>query len=386
MVKKEWIGTAGPAGINAIADQQWQLAAVNGKKIQTSRISLYLDSKERRFSGSDGCNTYFGTFTYNERTNSLSLGDAASTLKGCTDREINRWANEYGKALQQKNFSYKIENRGLKLSYKGKVVLEFVHAPLTVMPGNGNNQANIWNFIGKHQWRLIQINGKTQDQSPAFINFTAAERKVSGNAGYNRFFGTYTTDVDNITFGNMGSTRMACTDPARSALERDFLQLLNGGSFRFDVAEQTLNLYRNDRLVLMFGMDNSGTQQEQGLRGTINFMEGNHMPGTGPRTGSTKPVAREILIYEKTGPGQVKQESESTFYTQIRTRKIASVWSDNNGRYEVKLPPGTYSVFVKEAGKLYANLSDGQGYINTVTINSNEFTNLDIAINYKAAY
>lgn len=385
IVKKEWIGPVRPAGFTAIADQQWQLTAVNGKRVQNSRISFYLDTKEKRFGGSDGCNTYFGSFTYNDRNKSISLGNAASTLKGCTDREINRQAAEYNKALRQKNFTYSVQRQVLKLSYKGKVVLEFINAPLTGIPTGGNNQDNIWNFISKHQWKLIQMNGKTQDQSPAFMSFAVSENKVSGNAGCNRFFGTYTSSGDKITFGNMGSTRMACTDQQRSRLERDFLQLLNGQSFSFDVADQTLNLYQNNRLVLMFGMDNSAQQQGQGLRGTVSFMQGDHMPGTGPRTGTTEPVAREILIYEKTGPGQVRQE-DGTFYTQIKTKKIASVWSDNNGRYQVTLPVGTYSVFVKEAGKLYANSSDGQGYINTITVERNTFTDLDIAINYKAAY
>lgn len=393
IVKKERIGAAKPAGIAAVADRQWQLSVMNGKKVPNSRISLYLDTKEKRFSGSDGCNTYFGSYSYNDRNKSISFGDAASTLKGCADREINRLASEYGKVLRKKNFSYKTDRQFLKLSYNGKVVLEFTLTPLTGNPGdgngngngNGNEQSNIWNFIGKHQWRLIQMNGKTQNQSPAFINFDVAGNKVSGNAGCNRFFGTYTASGDKITFGSMGSTRMACSDQARSTLERNFLQLLNGRTFSFDVADQTLNLYQNNRLVLMFGMDNAAKQQGQGLRGTVNFMEGNLMPGTGPRTGTTKPVAREILIYEKTGPNQVQQE-EGTFFSRISTRKVASVWSDNNGRYEVNLAPGTYSVFVKENGKLYANGSDGQGYINTVEVSDNTYTDFDIAINYKAVY
>jgi heat shock protein HslJ len=387
IVKKEWYGQPRPTGITAIAAQQWQLIAVNGKKVQNSRISFYLDPAQRRFSGSDGCNTYFGNFTANDRNQSLSLGEAASTLKACLDKTITHMASQYNQVIRLKEFTYKMQGQILQLSHKGKIVLEFRNAPLT---GNGNtgsnNQVNIWSFIAKHKWRLIQMNGKSQDQSPAFMIFDTDKGRISGNAGCNNFFGSYTGDDRNISFGSMGSTRMACMDQERSKLESAFLKLISDQKFTFDVADQTLNLYQNNRLVLMFGRDNSLQQQGQGLRGTVNFMEGNHMPGTGPRSGSTKPVAREILIYEKTNQNQVTQENGTIFYTRIATKKIASVWSDSSGRYEVSLPPGTYSVFVKEAGKFYANSSDGEGYINTITVNNSEFTDFDIAINYKAAY
>lgn len=382
IIKKEKITVAAPAGIAAIADQQWQLTGINGRQLNNARLSLYLDRKENRFSGSDGCNTFFGNFTFNERSSSISFGEAASTLKGCADRAVNQLANEYAQLLRQKDFTYKVDNHIFKLSLKGKVVLEFRNMPLT---GNGK-PADIWSFIAKHQWRLIQMNGKSLQNATAFMDFDISNNKVSGNAGCNRFFGTYTTNGSQITFGQMGSTRMACTDPAKSKLERDFLALLGKGSYTFDVADQTLNLYQNNNLVLMFGMFNAEKQEGQGLRGTVNFSEGNLMPGTGPRSGSVKPVARDIVIYEKTSQNQIGNMSEDGFYTGIKTKKIATVRSGSDGRYTVNLAPGVYSVFVKEDGRLYANSTDGAGNINTVTVVRNQFTDLDININYNAAY
>ncbi len=386
IIKKEKIGDATAAGLSAIADQQWMLSAINGRKVANSRVFLYIDTKEKRFSGSDGCNGYGGGFTFNERSRIISLSDAISTLKACADRGVMQLANEYGKALQLKSFTTKVSNHTLTLSRKGKVILEFIPAPLTGgTPGKGNS-SDIWNFIAKHQWRLIQMNGNTQDQSPAFIDFNVPENKVSGNAGCNRFFGSYTAKDQSISFSQMGSTRMACTDPQRNKTEQEFLRLLGNQTYTFDVADQTLNLYQKNRLVLMFGMFNAEKKEGQGLRGTVRFLEGNHMPGTGPRTGNSKPVAREILVYEKTRQDQATANEAGFYTTRIPTKKIATVKSGADGRYTVKLPAGTYSVFVMEEGRLYANGTDGEGYIQTVTINPDAFTDFDININYKAAY
>ncbi|PSK88878.1 META domain-containing protein [Taibaiella chishuiensis] len=387
IVKKEWIGSAAASGVAAFADQQWVLTAINGRKVANSRVFLYIDTKENRFSGSDGCNGYGGGFTYNERSRIITLGDAMSTLKACADRAVMQLANEYGQALQQKEFTTKVTNHTLTLSRKGKVVLEFIPAPLTGGTTGKNNSTDIWSYIAKHQWRLIQMNGKTQDQSPAFIDFNVQENKVSGNAGCNRFFGSYTAKDQSITFSQMGSTRMACMDPKRSKTEQELLQLLGNQTYSFDVADQTLNLYQNNRIVLMFGKFSAGKPEGSGLRGTVRFLEGNQMPGTGPRTGSNKPVAREILIYEKTRQNQVTAGEAGFFDSRsIATKKIATIKSGTDGRYNVKLPAGTYSVFVMENGRLYANGTDGEGYIQTVTIAPDAFTDFDININYKAAY
>jgi heat shock protein HslJ len=52
----------------------------------------------------------------------------------------------------------------------------------------------------------------------------------------------------------MGSTLRACVDEDRNRLESEFLKLISDKTLKYDVAEQTLNFYENNHLVLMFGM------------------------------------------------------------------------------------------------------------------------------------
>lgn len=111
-----------------------------------------------------------------------------------------------------------------------------------------------WGFVVKYKWKLIQMNRVTQEQSPAFMVFDKEKGRVNGFAGCNSFFGSYTKGDGKLTFKQMGSTLMACADEEKTKLENDFLKLISDKTFRYDVAEQTLNFYENDRLVLMFGM------------------------------------------------------------------------------------------------------------------------------------
>lgn len=124
--------------------------------------------------------------------------------------------------------------------------------------------------------------------------------------------------------------------------------------------------------------------QKQGICGTVRWIEGNQMPGPGAERSPGKGVAREILVYEVTTMTQVKQENG--FYTTVPTRLVARTRSNKKGEYRLKLPPGRYSVFVKETEGLWANLFDGSGAINPVEVQEGDFTVFHIQINYRAAY
>ena len=51
---------------------------------------------------------------------------------------------------------------------------------------------------------------------------------LSVNTGCNTGRGSYTVDGETVTFGPIGLTRMACTDPAASAIEPHVMAVLEG--------------------------------------------------------------------------------------------------------------------------------------------------------------
>lgn len=106
-------------------------------------------------------------------------------------------------------------------------------------------------FLGKHRWKLIQLNGKTVENSRAYIQFDTKTNRVHGNGGCNGFGGAYKMSADKVTFSQIASTEMACPD---LKMESELHAILNTPSLRYDIAEQTFNLYKDNKLVAMFGM------------------------------------------------------------------------------------------------------------------------------------
>lgn len=123
---------------------------------------------------------------------------------------------------------------------------------------------------------------------------------------------------------------------------------------------------------------------KQGIEGKVFWIEGNRMPGPEKKENPQEGVQREIFIYEATRLSDVKQQNG--FFAQINTRLVLQTTSRADGSFKVKLPPGQYSVFVKEPQGLFANLFDGNNFINPVSVKPKEFTWLTIAIDYQAAY
>jgi heat shock protein HslJ len=72
---------------------------------------------------------------------------------------------------------------------------------------------------------------------------------VAGNSGCNGFGGDYTVEGNEITFGQIVSTLMACDDP-RMAQEQAVHQVLTDTA-SFEIEDSTLTLTNND-MVLVF--------------------------------------------------------------------------------------------------------------------------------------
>ncbi len=125
---------------------------------------------------------------------------------------------------------------------------------------------------------------------------------------------------------------------------------------------------------------------KQGVFGTITWVEGNMMPSPdAPKSAGSKPVEREIKIYEAVTFKQTK--GEAPLFTSVEGKLVKTVKSNAKGFFECELPVGNYSVFtVEEGGKLFANNFDGNGLINAVDVTQKGVVKLDIQINYKAAY
>lgn len=145
------------------------------------------------------------------------------------------------------------------------------------------------------------------------------------------------------------------------------------------------HLYSLSLALLLVGC-HRGVKREisEGIRGRVEIWEGDFMP---PSTGKIYYAKKTILIFHKTHLKDATPESgSSTFYTALSTPLVDSVISDKAGYFSKRLPPGEYSLFVREKGIFYANMMDGEGFILPVKVEKGKVSEVNIRIDYKATY
>ena len=125
---------------------------------------------------------------------------------------------------------------------------------------------------------------------------------------------------------------------------------------------------------------------KQGIWGNVWLWRGDFMPGPGgSKRGKVTAVRREVRIYAPTTMKDLEPPSGMSF-ARVKSRLIKKVKSGKNGFYQVSLPPGRYSVFVKEGSTLYANWFDGNGNVLPVTVAKDSVTKFQIDITSGATY
>jgi hypothetical protein len=121
----------------------------------------------------------------------------------------------------------------------------------------------------------------------------------------------------------------------------------------------------------------TGQSLKQGIQGQVFQLptSADSLAKENPEAG----VQREVHIYELTTLDQTSHENG--IFRSIPTQKVLSITTRADGRFKVKLPPGTYSVFVQEPGGLFANLFQ-QNRINPVVVKPRQYTWISITIEY----
>ena len=136
--------------------------------------------------------------------------------------------------------------------------------------------------------------------------------------------------------------------------------------------------------LLLFTFQLTCEAQKQGIKGQVFWLSGNQMPGSDKSRSPQQGIVREIVIYDEVKFRDTKQTDG--FFTEIQSKPIATVITKADGSFKIKLLPGNYSVFVKESKGLFANLFDGQGNINPITVKAKKYTWITLTVDYEAAY
>ena len=79
------------------------------------------------------------------------------------------------------------------------------------------------------KWILESVDGQKVEMKVAgneiIMQFNDGEKRVTGMAGCNRFFGGYEADGNKLKFSHMGATRMTCPDQETEPVSSGFLKI-----------------------------------------------------------------------------------------------------------------------------------------------------------------
>lgn len=218
------------------------LSQLNGKAVNNGSVYFEINESDKTISGKSGVNRFNSSFEF--QNNELIVKPGMGTLMA-GDPETMKLESEFNKALLT---PFKVIQKGNEVQFldsKSNKVVMILNTP---------SANDIWSFINDKEWKLFMLENVGKDFGNASITFNINNKKITGNNGCNRFFGDFSTEADEIKFGSLATTRMACTNDEAKETQDLMMKYLNEGTLRFDVAEQTLNLYQDNKLVMMFGL------------------------------------------------------------------------------------------------------------------------------------
>jgi heat shock protein HslJ len=120
----------------------------------------------------------------------------------------------------------------------------------TSEPANPGSEDETAMLFGK-RWTLTEMEDRKFSAAEPYLEFDRDQKRVSGSSGCNRLTGTFQIDGSKLKLSRIVSTRRACLDAEVQRVETSFLKLLETIT-RFEIQGNTLRLYANDRLVLVF--------------------------------------------------------------------------------------------------------------------------------------
>jgi len=125
-----------------------------------------------------------------------------------------------------------------------------------------------------------------------------------------------------------------------------------------------------------------------GAKGHVYLVSGNQMPSPSLDQAHTKPngIKTTLYIYDLTNISEVSRQGSSAFYSDISTREIKKVETDENGFFKVELKPGWYSLFAKKGALYYSSQFDEKNNIHPIEVKRGKTTEVIFKANYDAVY
>lgn len=184
---------------------EWQIVKVGSDEIPVADEMPYVnfDTETGAFYASNGCNILNGAFRIEGCK--VEFDNVLSTMRACEDM---KFADAITAVLSDGK-KYSVE---ISIGSGAEVITlkdQASHAVMKLRKGNISYLNGLW--------EIVKIGSRSYDNPEMNIFIDVPAGKVHGNTGCNYFNGDIYQDVEvanSISFGNMGTTRMACPDNA----------------------------------------------------------------------------------------------------------------------------------------------------------------------------
>ena len=195
----------------------------DGSKTTSSKNEMFVlnFNEEGNISSTTDCNSILGSYEVGA-PGQLSFGPLASTRMACPGETME---TVYSAALQKVE-SYTLENEKLTFNL------------------NDGGSMVFSNILADASWRWVRTNmndgSSARPGSPeSFVLTFSMDGNMNTTTDCNNGKGTYSTDLHQLTFSPIATTRMACEPKSE---EQNYLRLLQNAT-SYDVRGNTLILY-----------------------------------------------------------------------------------------------------------------------------------------------
>lgn len=232
---------------DSVLNTTWILTQTTNTLPIQRQTTMQINTLKYEIKGFAGCNNYIlpiRQIKERKHYTQLRTDEIIANDTQCT-RNVNAFEKEFLAALSDQKLRVTTNQGVLSLVNEQKQTFVFSMQP----------QNPLLNYIERFAWKLIQFKGNSDRVYHPYLTFNFKENSVSGYTGCSYFTGKIVINntFNKIQFIDLEINKKDCASANRKQIEKDFIDLLDGETFSFDVAEQTLNLYQDNKLLLMFG-------------------------------------------------------------------------------------------------------------------------------------
>jgi heat shock protein HslJ len=225
----------GPSGLQ-LNGTGWTLTdyVSGGRTVQTldgTTVTMVF-SQEGRITGSAGCNHYFAS--YDLKGTRITIGQAGSTMMYCMGAGVMEQESAYLALLNQAASVSSVNDRLTFADAQGVTILSFARI---VPPAPEPLVGTTWTLDSLYSADAVSsvIAGST------ITAVFGEDGRVSGSAGCNNYFGSYTVTGSSLAIGSTGSTKMNCPGAGIMQQENTYLASL-GRTAGFTISGNRLSL------------------------------------------------------------------------------------------------------------------------------------------------